>query len=89
VKEFAVYTGLRIGLFVASYAVVFGIWALATGDGGVPVLPPLIIAFLVSGIASYFLLDRQRKAFALRVQDRADRASARFEERRSREDRES
>ena len=41
---------------------------------------------LVSSVLSVTLLRRQREAFALRVQQRADRAAARFEERRSRED---
>lgn len=89
VKEFVVYTGMRLGLLVASYALVFGVWALVAGDEGVPVLPPLIVAFLLSGVASYFLLDRQREAFARRVQARAERATAAFEERKAREDRES
>lgn len=85
-KEFAVYTGLRIGLFIASYAVILGAWDLLGGDGAIPLLGPLVLAFLVSGVASWFLLDRQRQAFARRVQTRAEQASARMEERRGRED---
>lgn len=87
VKEFAVYTGLRLALFVASYAVVLGVWSLVSGDDAVPVLMPLVLAFLLSGLASWFLLDRQRQAFARRVQERAERASARLEQRRAEEDR--
>jgi hypothetical protein len=86
VKEFIVYTALRIGLFIGSLAVVVGIWSLVAGDDGVPVLWALVIALAVSGVASYFLLGRQRAAFANRVQERAERASAAFESRRSRED---
>jgi hypothetical protein len=37
-------------------------------------------------VASYFLLRRQRAAFAQRVEERAERAAAAFEARRSRED---
>ena len=37
----------------------------------------VVIAFVVSGVGSYFLLDRQREAFAQRVEARAQRATAR------------
>jgi ABC-type multidrug transport system fused ATPase/permease subunit len=84
VKEFVVYTGLRILLFVASLAVVAGIWLLLTDE--VPVLWVLILGFALSGVASYFLLNRQRAAFASRVETRAQKASVRFEEMRARED---
>ncbi len=84
-KEFAIYTGLRLGLFVAAFATVAGIWLLATG-GDLPILPPLIIAFLISGAVSWFVLERQREAFASRVDQRARRAAQALEERRARED---
>ena len=48
----------------------------------------MVIAFALSGVASYFLLNRQRDAFARKVEERAARASAAFEERRAREDKE-
>ena len=85
-KEFLVYTAMRIGLFVGSLAVVIGAWSLVAGDDGVPALWAVVIALLLSGVASYFLLNRQRAAFAARVQERADRASAAFEARKARED---
>jgi LPXTG-motif cell wall-anchored protein len=84
VKEFVVYTALRILLFIASLAIVAGIWLLLTGEA--PLLWVLVLGFALSGIASYFLLNRQRAAFASRVEERAQRASARFEEMRARED---
>jgi len=84
VKEFVVYTVLRILLFVASLAIVAGIWLLLSDE--VPVVWVLVLGFALSGIASYFLLNRQRAAFARRVEARAERASARFEEMRARED---
>jgi hypothetical protein len=46
----------------------------------------MVVAFLVSGVASYFLLDRFREQFARKVQARAERAAARFEEMKARED---
>ncbi len=84
-KEFVVYTAMRVLLFLASFGVIVGVWGLVT-DGGVPLFWAVILAFLVSGVASYFILNRQRVAFARRVEDRAARASAAFEERKARED---
>ena len=52
----------------------------------VPMLWAVVIAFVLSGVASYFLLNRQREAFARRVEARAERASAAFEAQRSTED---
>ena len=84
-KEFVVYTAMRVLLFLASFGVIVGIWGLVS-DEGVPLFWAVILAFLVSGIASYFVLNRQRVAFARRVEQRATRASAAFEERKARED---
>ncbi len=84
-KEFVVYTVMRIALFLASFGVVVGVMALVF-DGRYNLFWAVILAFLISGIASYFILDRQREAFARRVEARASRASAAFEERKARED---
>ncbi|MGF9755898.1 DUF4229 domain-containing protein [Microvirga sp. 0TCS3.31] len=84
-KEFVVYTAMRIVLFVASFGVVVGVMALLF-DGRYNLFWAVILAFLISGIASYFILNRQREAFARRVEARASRASAAFEERKARED---
>jgi hypothetical protein len=84
VKEFWVYTGLRALLFIATVALVFGVWLLVADE--VPLLWAFVIALVLSGLASYFLLHRSREAFARKVQGRADKASAAFEARRSRED---
>ncbi len=83
-KEFVIYTALRILLFIASLALVVGIWMLVADQ--VPILWAVVIAFAVSGLASYFLLNGPRAAFARRVEERAARATAAFEERRARED---
>ena len=84
-KEFAIYTGLRILLFVGSLIAVMLIWSLFT-EGRVPALLPVVIAFAVSGVLSYVFLNRQRDAFARRVEARASRAASAFEERKARED---
>ena len=83
-KEFVVYTAMRIGLFVASLLVVFGVWMLLSDQ--VPVLWAVVIAFVMSGLASYFLLNRQREAFARRVERRAERMQERIEQMKSKED---
>jgi hypothetical protein len=84
VKEFWVYTLMRLGLFVGTFAIVFGVWFLVSGD--VPVLWVIVIAFVVSGVGSYYLLERQREAFAAKVEGRAAKAAQRLEEQRAKED---
>ena len=84
-KEFVIYTGLRVLLFVASLITVMLVWSLFT-EGRVPPLWPVVIAFAVSGVLSYFLLNRQRDAFARRVEERAARAASAFDQRKARED---
>jgi uncharacterized membrane protein len=84
VKEFVVYTALRILLFVASLGIVVGVWLLLSDS--MPIVWAVVIAFAMSGIASYFLLNGPRAAFAARVEERASKAAAAFDERRARED---
>ncbi|GAA3524595.1 DUF4229 domain-containing protein [Nocardioides daeguensis] len=83
-KEFWIYTALRAGLFVGAFCVVGGIWLVAADT--VNVLWVIVIAFLISGVASYVLLERQRAAFAVKVERRAGRISEKYEEMRSKED---
>jgi membrane protein implicated in regulation of membrane protease activity len=84
VKEFVVYTLMRLVMFVAAFAIVAGIWLAVAGS--VPVMWALVVALAVSGVASYFVLNRQRERFAQRVDERARKASAAFEALRARED---
>ncbi len=84
-KPFVIYTLLRLGLFVATYVVLGGLWMLFAGSEGV-LLAPFLLAVVVSSVLSVKLLRPQRERFAAVVQARAERASARFEGRRSRED---
>ncbi len=83
-KQFWTYTLLRIAVFFATAAIVYGIWSIFSDT--VPVLWVVMIGFVVSGFASYFVLAPQREAFARRVDERAQRATARIEEMRSKED---
>ena len=84
VKEFWIYTALRLGLFVGAFCIVFGLWFLVADT--VNVLLVIVVAFLVSGIASYLLLERQRNAFAVKVEGRAGRITDKYEEMRTKED---
>ena len=84
VKQFWIYTGLRVLLFVGTAAVVFGIWLAVAGTA--PIMWVLVVALLISGLASYFLLARQRAALAQNVDERARRATSRFEELKAKED---
>jgi len=84
VKEFAVYTGLRLLMLAATFGIVIGVWLAIAGSANI--FACVLIAFVVSGVGSYFLLNSQREAFARRVEVRAERATKAFDERRARED---
>ncbi len=82
-KEFAIYTLMRFALFGLALVVVAGVWSLF---GDVLWIWAVVLAFLVSGAASFVVLDPQRERFASRVEARAAKATAAFEARRSKED---
>ncbi len=84
-KEFWTYTGLRIGLFLAVAAVTWGIYALVAGTT-INLLVVLLVAAVVSSLLSWRLLSGPRSRLAASVEARATRATARFEELKSRED---
>ncbi len=83
-REFLVYTGLRLAVFAATLGVVLGAWLLVAGEANI--LVAVVVAFVLSGVASYFLLARPRQRLALRVQNRAEKANRAFEEMRAKED---
>jgi uncharacterized membrane protein YfcA len=84
VKEFVIYTGLRLLMLLATFGIVIGVWLLVSDHANVFVA--IIIAFVVSGIGSYFLLNRPREALAQQVEARAAKATKAFEELKSKED---
>ncbi|WP_323792977.1 DUF4229 domain-containing protein [Nocardioides sp.] len=83
-KEFWIYTLARLALFLVTWVVVTAVAALLFGSP-YPVIT-LLLAFAISGVGSYFVLSAPREALARRVEERAGRATARYEEMRSRED---
>ena len=85
VKPFLIYTALRLSLFVTTYAVLALTWGLVFGEAGI-LLVPFLAAVIISALLSLKLLAPQRERFAAVVQARAERATQRFEEQRSKED---
>ena len=84
-KPFVIYTVFRLGLFVLCYAVLGGLYLLVFGTQG-SLLWPFLAAIVVSSVLSLKYLAPQRERFATVVQERAEKATARFEERKARED---
>ena len=84
-KEFAIYTAARFGIFALTYGLVIAAYLLVA-DAPVPVLWPLLVAAVVSTVVSTYLLRDMRDRFAAKVQQRADRMSRRFEEMKAKED---
>lgn len=80
-KEFVIYTVSRLGLFAAAYAIIVVVYLLVTGESAIPMFWPLLVAIVVSSIASVFLLRGQRERFAAVVERRAATASRRAQER--------
>ena len=88
-KAFWTYTLLRLGLLVSCYAVFSGIWFAVKGDAalhGADLFVVLLISAVVSSVLSVRFLAIPRQRLADHVQARAERATARFEEFRGRED---
>jgi len=78
VKQFWIYNLMRFVVLIASLAIVIGVWSLLADE--VPLLWALVVAFVLSGVTSWFVLAPQRQALALVLEERAGRASDKFEE---------
>jgi hypothetical protein len=87
VKEFVVYTLLRLVVLVATFAIIAGIWIAIAGS--LNWVLAILLAFIVSGLLSFKLLNGPRTAFAARVEERAARTVNAFEEMKAKEDQES
>ncbi|WP_148613639.1 DUF4229 domain-containing protein [Nocardioides rubriscoriae] len=83
-KDFVIYTLLRLGLFLLTWGAVTGAWLLITDKAALGLT--FLIALVISGIGSYFVLAVPRERLARHVEARASRATAAIEERRARED---
>lgn len=85
-KHFLVYTVLRLALFLATFGVLSAVTVAIFGDKGTVWVFTLVGAAVVSSVLSLRFLAGPRERLAQHVQARADRASARFEAMKSRED---
>ena len=81
-----IYTVLRFGLFLAVAAVLSTIMALIFGQSRGVWFASLFAAAVISSVLSIKFLAGPRDRLAQSVEARAERAKARFEEMRSRED---
>jgi membrane protein implicated in regulation of membrane protease activity len=80
-KEFAIYTGLRLVLFAASFGI---LWvALHTLLG---IFPLLLLALIISSILAIFVLRAARDRLAANIEQRAGRIASRIQAARSAED---
>lgn len=85
-KAFWIYTLARLGVFAASWAVLWGVSRMIFEPTAVLDLWVLLLALIVSGVISVFALSGLRDKVALRIQDRAHALNERIEESRRAED---
>ncbi|TDD44919.1 DUF4229 domain-containing protein [Kribbella antibiotica] len=80
-KEFAIYTGLRAGLFGICFAVLY--FPLRNQ---LTVFPLLLVALVISSILAIFVLRAARDRLAGKIDTRAARMTQRLEQARTAED---
>ena len=85
-RSLAAYTLARLGLFLATFAVLWGVGHLFFEQTAANLLAAAFVALVVSAVASVFLLRGLRNALARDVAARADRMSSRDDAARTRED---
>lgn len=66
-----VYTASRVGLFLVAFGVLY-----LTLQKHIGLFWVLVLAFVVSGVASYVLLAKQRDAMSARISDKIDQPKA-------------
>lgn len=85
-KVFALYTAARIGLFAVAYGVIWLIFGRWIEWNALSALYTAIIAMVISAVVAIWVLKGLREQLAVQVEQRATRAKAAFEARRSAED---
>jgi hypothetical protein len=85
-KAFLTYTAARIAVFAVTFGIVWGIASIFFESGNTFNLLVLLVALILSSVASIFLLADLRNKLALNVQQRAERMTERLEESRRAED---
>jgi uncharacterized membrane protein YjjP (DUF1212 family) len=83
VKEFAKYNLMRLLLMIGWVCLVFAIWFLVDDQiSSTDAFIGLVIAFIGSGISSWYLLAPLREAVAARIGQRADAAASKYQDMR-------
>jgi uncharacterized protein (DUF983 family) len=80
-KEFAIYTGLRLALFLVTFGILwvaFHTWLSAW--------PLALLALFITAILSLFVLRSARDRLAAKIDERAARIASRMEAARTAED---
>lgn len=85
-KYFLIYTAARFGLFLACWSVLVGLGSLVSDDDSSIIIWSLVGAGVLSSVLSISLLNGPRERFAQSVEERAQRAKAKFEEMKTAED---
>jgi len=85
-KAFWTYTLARLGVFAVTWAVLFGLSRLVFESSAVVDVWVLLLALIVSGAISIFVLAGLRDRVAVRLQARARALNDRIEESRRAED---
>ena len=80
-KEFAIYTGLRLALFLVSFGI---LWVAF--HNWLTTWPLALLALVITSILSLFVLKAARERLATKIESRADRMAARIEASRKAED---
>jgi uncharacterized protein (DUF983 family) len=80
-KEFAIYTGLRLALYVVSFGI---LWVAF--HSWLSVWPLLLVALIITSILSLFVLRAARERLATTIDSRAARMASRIEAARTAED---
>ncbi|WP_405742959.1 DUF4229 domain-containing protein [Streptomyces sp. NBC_01525] len=83
------YTALRLGLFLACFAVAWGlayVGVIPLAVKGSNMIWLLLVAIVVSAPLSLVLLRKQRDAMSVQIVDRVDRQRERLNANRSQED---
>ncbi len=85
-KAFWTYTLARLGVFLATYAVIWGVSRIWLESGRIVNLWILLLALVVSSVISIFALGGLRDRLAGTLQERATALNDRIEESRRAED---
>ena len=85
-KTLALYTAGRVGLFAAVYGVIWLVFGRWIDWNSLSALYTALIALVVSALLSFVVLRGLRAQLAVQVEERAARARAAYEARRSAED---